>query len=122
MTKSPLSAVLAGLLLLNACTSWQVQPVSPTRLVDEQRPSQVRLHGADGKWTVLGHPFVRGDSLLGLTRRDTAGVALNDVHAIEIKRFDWLKTTGLAVLTLGVVAIAVGYVVASNSEFGVWDH
>jgi hypothetical protein len=28
-------------------------------------------------------------------------LAVDDVHAIEVRRFDWLKTVGLVVLTAG---------------------
>jgi hypothetical protein len=100
--RSPLSTVLVIVATLNACTSWRVQSVTPAQLVAEQQPHKVRLRGQDGTRTELRGPFVRGDSLLGLTKGDTAGVALNEVQVLEVRRFDWLKTAGLTVLTVGV--------------------
>jgi hypothetical protein len=96
------STALACLLLLNACTSWRVQPGTAAELVAERQPKEVRLRGEDGRQTVLRQPFIRSDSLLGRTKRDTAGLALNEVRAIEVRRFDWLKTTGAVILTFGV--------------------
>ena len=100
--RSPLSTVLVLLFTLNACTSWRVDSVAPAQLVAERQPHEVRLRGQDGARTQLRGPFVRGDSLLGLTKGDTAGVALTEVQSLEVRRFDWLKTAGLTILTFGV--------------------
>jgi hypothetical protein len=107
-------AGLAALLLLAACNSWRVQPITPVELVSGRHPAQVRLRGHDGRQLVVRRPFVRGDSVLGVARRDTTGLPVTEIRTVAIRRFDWLKTTGLIVLTSGATlglacAMACGF-------------
>ena len=114
--------VTAVLLLLTACSSWRVQPVGPAQLISEHHPSRVRLRGQDGHQVVVRQPFVRGDSVLGLAHQDTTGLALDEIHTVAVRRFDWLKTTGLVVLTLGA-AVGVACAVACDNNFGItWGY
>lgn len=102
------------LLLLTACSSWRVQPVTPVELVSEQQPSKVRLQAHGGREIVLRSPFLRGDSVLGVARRDTTGLPAAEIRTIAVRRFDWLKTTGLLVgiaggLVGGACLVACGW-------------
>jgi hypothetical protein len=46
-------------------------------------------------------------------------LAVGDVHVIEVRRFDWLKTAGAAVLTAGVTLGVGCALLCSYGEFGV---
>lgn len=101
----------ATLVLLTACSSWRVQPVAPVEFVSEARPAKVRLRGHDDRQLVIHRPFVRNDSVLGVMRRDTTGLPAVEIRTIAVRRFDWLKTTGLVVglagASLGAACLAV---------------
>ena len=45
--------------------------------------------------------MVQGDSLLGISRKDTVRIAVADIGSVAVRRFDWLKTTGLVALSTG---------------------
>jgi hypothetical protein len=81
-----------------------VEPVAPVQLVNGAVPARVRLNGHDGRQLVLRHPFVRNDSVLGVVRRDTTGLPAVGIRTVEVRRFNWLKTTGLLVGIAGVLA------------------
>ena len=87
---------------LSACMSWQTQPVSPTQLINDQRPSVVRVTRPDSSRIVLREPVVQGDTLIGFPQSATADslirtrVPLADVQDIAILRSDPNKNTLLA--------------------------
>lgn len=86
---------------LTACTSWRVQQVGPEQLLAGQRPKAVRVERADRSRVVLSRPHLRGDSLVGTTRGQPAGVLLGDISQIAVRRGNALKTSGLI---LGILA------------------
>ena len=104
-----------GLVLLTACSSWRVQPVAPVQLITAEQPAQVRVQRADGQQLVLKRRLIRGDTIWGQTTADSAGVPLTEISAIAVRRPDWLKTTGLVVLTTGA---AFGVACAVGCDFG----
>jgi hypothetical protein len=98
-------------LFLQACTSWQVEPVAPAELVS-RKPSVVRVTLPDSSHVVLNDPVVRGDTLYGyrqnlnqaLVKRPDA-VPLDRVQEIAVLRSDPTKNT-LLVVGLGVGAFS----------------
>ena len=103
------SAMLSTLLVvttLTACTSWRVQPVSPERLLNDERPKAVRVQRADSSRVVLNSPQLVSDSLLGTTRGQRTAVPLADITQIAVRRGNGLKTTGL-ILGIPAAALAV---------------
>jgi hypothetical protein len=115
-----LRPVLLALMFLTACSSWRVQPVAPAELIGQQHPDQVRLRRHDGRQVVVKQPLVRSDSVIAQVPRDSTAVPLSDVSAIAVRRFDWLKTTGLVVLVTGAtlgVACAAACQVGPNFSF-----
>jgi hypothetical protein len=114
---------VAGLLLLAttlaACTSWQVQTVTPEQVVTTQHPSTVRVQRLDGTRAVVDDPRIGGDSLLGLTIGKPIGVPLADIHQVAVKRGNAGKTVGLVLaVTVGVIVLAGVMCEASDCTSG----
>ena len=53
-----LRLVLSPAIVVQAvgCTSWAVQQVSPSALIEQDRPSKVRVRHVDGTRQTLRHP------------------------------------------------------------------
>lgn len=92
--------IILGAMLLSACTSWRVQQVAPAVLLNEIQPAKVRVERADGARLVLTWPMLVGDSI----RAPQGTMALSDISAIALRKFDPLKTTGLVGGILGGAA------------------
>jgi hypothetical protein len=103
-----------SLVLLTGCSSWRVQSVSRAQVITEEHPAQIRLRRTDGQQVVLKRPVLRGDSIWGQTPKDSAGLPLDEITAIAVRRTDWLKTTGLIVVSTGAV---LGVVCAVACDF-----
>ena len=73
------------------CTSWRVQTVAPAAVITQQQPTKVRVSRAGQGKLVLDHPMIVGDSIVG--RQGAMAVA--DATAVEVRKFDFLKTAGL---------------------------
>ena len=118
--------VLSSILLpayLSSCTSWQVQPVSPQQVVEEQQPSQVRVTTTGQSEVVLDAPQVSGGNLLGLGDRNVSWVGsayavsdtgsaleipLADISHVAIKKTDATKSVLLGLgIVVGIFAAAV---------------
>ncbi len=128
--------VLSSILLpvyLSSCTSWQVQPVSPQQVVEEEQPSQVRVTTTGQSEVVLDAPQVSGDNLLGLGDRNVswAGSAyavsdtgsaleipLADISHVAIKKTDATKSVllGLGIVAGAFVVLAAAFVIACGSD------
>jgi hypothetical protein len=92
-------------LILGSCTYWEPYPVTTARVSD--LPSSLRAASDTGAAILLVGPYVRADTLFGLTGRDTVGIPLSNIRELQRQRMHGLKTLGL---TVGVIAawIAVG--------------
>ncbi len=101
---------------LSSCTSWQVQPVSPEQVVEEEQPSQVRVTTTDQSEVVLEAPRVSGENLLGLGDRNVSwagsayavsdtgsalAIPLDNISHVALKRID----ATAAVVTAGILAV-----------------
>jgi hypothetical protein len=89
--------------------------VAPAQLIEQRKPSRVQLRWEDGRRLEVRQPLIAGDSLIGMSRKDTIRVATSDVSAVAMRRFDPLKTTGLIVFSFGA---AVGVACAMACGFG----
>ena len=128
--------VLSSILLpayLSSCTSWQVQPVSPQQVVEEQQPSQVRVTTTGQSEVVLDAPQVSGDNLLGLGDRNVSWAAaayavsdtgsaleipLADISHVAIKKTDATKSVllGLGIVAGAFVVLAAAFLIACGSD------
>jgi hypothetical protein len=104
--------LLAGLIPLQACHTWQVQRVTPeTLLTAPSPPSRVRLRIKDSTRVILLEPRLAGDSVQGLLaangRRDSVSVPVGAISEVAVRRFSAGKTAGLvAASTVGLFAVA----------------
>jgi hypothetical protein len=103
-----------SLAILTGCSSWRVQPASPAQVITEEHPAEIRLGRTDRQQVVLKRPVLRGDSIWGQTGKDSAGVPLDEITTIAVRRTDWLKTTGLVVVSTSAV---LGVVCAATCDF-----
>ena len=110
MTRYRLRAALMLFLVLNltACQAWHsvsLDVISPAQLIEEDRPSSVRVTTSEVNELELIAPRVEGDDLVAA---NGFSVALADILRLEVEGTD----DGLTVLrTLG---LGVGVVVAGT--------
>jgi hypothetical protein len=110
------TVVLALALLspLDACTGWQVQPVTPEELLARETPGQVRVQLADQKHLVLKSPRLVGDSLVGQSGDSAAAVYLPEVSEIAVRRPNTLRTVALVAGIIAVPFAALGITCAAT--------
>ena len=106
-------AIAAGLgaLCLSGCMTWRRSTDAPAAIVARQPHKSVRSNLHDGQQLVLGHPFVRGDSLGGIQELGAGNtmpvvVALKDVAYAEVSRVDVGRSVLLAA-AIGTTAILI---------------
>ena len=107
-TRTPLTRrVIAALLLvqLTGCYSWHSTTISPSQVIAEEEPSNVRVTRTDGSQLTLADPFIRNRSIVSRLGQIGASVLLSDVSSLEVERFSVGKTVGL------ILGITVGFVV-----------
>jgi hypothetical protein len=74
------------------------------------QPATVRVTRSDGSWTVLSHPTLRGDTLVGVTPDDSTVVVRilsTDVRELATPEISASKTLGLGLGFLAVVGTVV---------------
>jgi hypothetical protein len=128
-------AILLLALHLGGCTRWEPTTVSPRVLIEEERPSAVRVTRADGTRVELDDPLIRADSI-SMPREDceraftsdgraacvgVTSVALDDVQALDLRRPDAVRT--VAALVLGPVVFlgaVLGVICGLGDGCGPW--
>ncbi len=109
----PIALVLL-VLHLAGCKTWQPTTVGPRQLIEEERPSQVRIFGSNGTQLTLSGPTLQGDSIIGtrerLRRTETLIVPFSGIQGIAVKRLDAWRTLGAILVGpacfIGVVLVA----------------
>jgi hypothetical protein len=99
------AAALLPAWLLQACYAWQTEPIAPRQAIEQQPLVRARLIRADRSTIVLTGPRLRGDSIAGLIGMTERAVALRDVSAVQVQRFQAGRTIGL--VALGILAFNV---------------
>ncbi len=114
-----------------ACSSWQVETVSPEELISQQHPDQIRVTLPDRSKVELQQPTLEGDTLVGIvgghvttTGSASTGAFGENATVVEVKggmqlripvsNARYIETNQVnAGKTLGLVAgiVAVGVVV-----------
>jgi hypothetical protein len=97
-------AAVGALIVLTACTSWQVAPVPPAQFLAEHH-ERALVELRDGSVHELAEPAVVGDSLTGLIEGSAepgqplarATYALPDVARVASPTRDAAKTAGIVV-------------------------
>ncbi len=118
MTRYRPHAVLILLLLTQtACTSWEpVTTPIPSQFVAEEvatmmeveRPDRVRVTERDGTELFLEYPWVQADELVETVEGISAGVPLEDIFRLEVRRFS-VKRTLVAVAITSVAAFLAAF-------------
>ncbi len=103
-----LFALLAVLVLLQGCTSWQRRPFSPRETAAIRADRPVRVLQSNGTMVTLERSHVVGDSMIGdIERTDIRyAVALGDISRLEHKQISLGRTVGLPLVWLGAVTLA----------------
>jgi hypothetical protein len=111
-----LHRIIASVLLVitvPACTTWEVQHLSPEWVVTQYQPERVRVSAPTGYRIVIKHPVVSNDSIV--SGDDSLSVALTEIQRIEVSRSDPAKTKLLALgIAGGLVLTGVIACVATN--------
>ena len=111
--------------VLSACSFWKVQDMTPSQVVAEKEPSQVRVTTLDGDkiqisdptvtdGEIVGHPMRNAGGHYRAVRSDTLRVSIDSVTRIEIRE----TSAGASVVAvlLGLVAVGIGLVVGFCSS------
>ncbi|HSM05805.1 MAG TPA: hypothetical protein VK858_14405 [Longimicrobiales bacterium] len=117
---------------LASCTSWASTSIDLRTLVEGERPDRIRITDARGAREVT-YPRVAGDSLFTVPSRcqhlaleaeprcmesARAVVGLADVHVVEVRDRDQLKTALLTpAILLGVIGGAALVACAGGDSF-----
>ncbi len=100
-------ATMACVVVLAGCSSWRIEPFTPRRVIESQRPDVVRVIHTDGRRSVVRYPEIRADSLFGSP--GFRGRRTQPVTAVPISEIQALETSrGSPGMTLGVV-VAMTY-------------
>ena len=95
-------SLIAGVLLLAnvgaACTSWQVQSVTPQELLAREHPGSIQVRERGGAVFVLTAPRVTGDSLTGYLEGVPRTIPMAAVDQLALRKSDGGKTAFLALL------------------------
>ena len=100
-------ALFLLVVFLAGCYTWRPTTVSPPELIEEEAPEQVRVTQWNGEQVTISNPKVQADSIVGAE----AGIALEDVRGIEVRRLDGAKT--FFVGTIVAVVVVIVYVAIS---------
>ena len=100
--------------LLPGCSTYRTTDLTPQEAVVGQEAVKVMLAEADANWLTVRQPWVRSDSLGGVTQDDADwSVPLVSVSEVRTKGLDWSYTAAVGFCVLAVPTL-VGLVVANN--------
>jgi hypothetical protein len=93
---------------LAGCSSWQVQPIAPARLIEAERPDRVFLTLHDGREVIVASPRMDGDSIHGEVQLGPdRAFHTSEVDQIAVREEDD-RSGGIGVMAgaLGLIVIA----------------
>jgi len=91
---------------LVACARWELQEISPARVVSEMKPARIRVTRSDSTRVEIVRPQVVGDSLLSSAPGRRMGIPLSDVAGVSVRKAKPGATLAL-VLGMGAAAFIV---------------
>lgn len=113
-----LSVLLVGP-AAGGCTHWRTQSAFP-EAVAAKHPAKLRVTRTDGRRIVLHQPSLSGDTLYGAPRKRARtgetppAVAMADVSALAVRKFDAVGTTALTLTATAVAAVLTFAALWSN--------
>lgn len=114
--------VLAGGMLLTACSTWIPVGPSPAEYIQSRRPKEVRIVRADSSKLLLLAPRMAADTVLGArpgrTWPDTTWfpVPLDSVRGVYVQRLSAGRSLAMVGLLAGGVLLAGAASCASSSD------
>ena len=113
---SALTLVMFGL----GCTTWKKPDVPPEQVITEKRPDHVRVIQSNQAELELWNPQISNDSLVGQVQRSDStnfsGVPLANVKEVQVRGVSAGKTV-LLIAGVGVTALIIGAIAASDDEY-----
>jgi hypothetical protein len=105
-----IASLLLATVTLAACTSWQVQSVSPEQVVATQHPAAVRVQRVDSSSVVLDSPHIVSDTLVGAKGGQRTGVPLAHIAYVSVQHGNAIAKSvglvlGLALVTFGILVL-----------------
>ena len=98
--------------LLGACTTWQVQEVTPQALLATKKPETIQLTLLDSTRVELSWPHLTGDTIIGARQGRLEQVPVADVLAVAVQEGNGLGTFVALAGGLGLVLL-IGF----NADF-----
>lgn len=108
-------------LVIAGCTTWRVARVEPRTLVEQVRPSLVRVVTRAGDRVEIADPYIAKDSILGRVSswekptgppvepwQMNRGVPLDDVARIETGEENPIGPLALGLAGIGLILVIVG--------------
>ena len=114
-SRQVLFAALAAL-ALSGCHTWRAESRAPTSRVWRNLPGEIRLTLEDGSSLTLQRPVIRLDQTIR-SERGGPFAALQDVSAVEARRFSTVRTLGLVLAKASVVLHVVGLIVDGQPHY-----
>lgn len=123
MLQRPSRIIAASLLLLtlpaSGCRTWRAADIPPRLLIEEGRPSTLRVTQSNGDHVYLRAPVISGDSVVGeRLKRGPAPVPI----AIPMERVSEVATSqfsgGRTVLAILVPVAGILAIIGSQMELG----
>jgi hypothetical protein len=110
-------ALLAFVLLsLSGCYTWRSESRAPTSPVWRNLPGEIRLTLEDGRSLTIEQPVIRIDQTIR-SQRGGPSAPLQDVSAVEARRFSAVRTFSLVLAKLSVVLHVVGLIVDTQPHY-----
>ena len=87
-----------------SCQAWKVERRPAAEVIGNARSEKVAVTMNDARWVVLERAVIRSDSIVGervtgnTYGKGRTALALEDVRALETRRFSFLRTIGLGVM------------------------
>jgi hypothetical protein len=103
--------VMYGLLLSSvlACTRWQLEEISPERVVSEKKPSRILVTRLDSTRVELIRPHVSRDSLIGSATPSgpPVSIPLSAVANVSVIKVEPIPTIALVLGISGAAFAAI---------------
>ncbi len=114
--RSRIVSLLALVLTLSGCYTWQSVSRAPTSAVWRDLPDQIRLTLEDGSSLTIERPVIRIDQTIG-SERGGPSAALQDISSVEARRLSIVRTGGLVLAKASVVFQVIALIVAVQPHY-----
>jgi hypothetical protein len=104
-------------LALSGCQTWRTESRAPTSRVWRDLPGEIRLTLEDGSSLTIERPVIRLDQTIRSSRSGGPFAALQDVSAVEAKRFSAVRTFGLVLAKGSVVLHIISLIVDGQPHY-----